>query len=316
MVIERKQLSRRWLWFGAVVVLIVVYFGVRSLTRERVSVHAAQASNEPLASTISTNGKVEPENNIEIHSPVSAVVKAIYLHAGDEAPAGKVLMQLDNIDAQAKVAGAESAVKSAQANLDAITRNGTLEQRQAAAADVTRNKLERDQAQRDLDALTKLNATGAASAAEVSAARQRLATAEANLHASEQSVQGRYSPAELARAQAGLEEAEASRKAAQQVLALTTVRAPSAGTIYNLNAACDRLRGRGQAAIGDGRFASPACARLFRRAGDRKARGRPTHSDQMGRPTRACFARPYRAHAGHGEPVRHPQRRRGARSDR
>ena len=31
MITERKQLSRRWLWLGAVVVLILVYFAVRSL---------------------------------------------------------------------------------------------------------------------------------------------------------------------------------------------------------------------------------------------------------------------------------------------
>ena len=44
-----------------------------------------------------------------------------------------------------------------------------------AAGDIARTRLERDQAQRDLDALIKLNSTGAASASEVSAARQRLA---------------------------------------------------------------------------------------------------------------------------------------------
>jgi HlyD family secretion protein len=237
MVKERKQSSRRWLWFGAVVVLILVYIAARSLTGERIAVHAAQASNEPLASTISTNGKVEPEDNIQIHSPVSAVVKAIYVHAGEKVSAGKLLMQLDDVDARAKLASAVNAVKTAQANLDAIRQNGTLEQRQAAAADVTRNKLERDQAQRDLDALTRLNSTGAASASEVNAARERLATAEANLHAAEQSAQSRYSSAEMARAQAALDDAEASERAAQQVLSQTSVRAPSAGTVYNLNVA-------------------------------------------------------------------------------
>ena len=49
-----------------------------------------------------------------------------------------------------------------------------------AAADETRARLERDEARRDLDALTKLNSTGAASPSEVAAARQRLDAAEAN----------------------------------------------------------------------------------------------------------------------------------------
>jgi HlyD family secretion protein len=235
MVTERKQLGRRWLWFGAAVVLIIVYFVARSYTKDRLPVRAAEVSKEPLASTISTNGLVEPIHPIEIHAPIPALVKAVYIQAGDTVPAGKLLMQLDDIDARAKLASADSAVKSAQANLEAITQNGTLEQRQGVDAEIARDKIDRDQAQHDLDALVKLSATGAAAPSEVAAARQRLATAEANLHAAEQSAQSRYSQAEVARAQAALEDAVANRQAAQQVLAQTAVRAPSAGTVYSLN---------------------------------------------------------------------------------
>ena len=235
MVTERKQLSRRWLWLGLAVVLVAVYVIVRSLTRDRVPVHAAQVAQAPLESTIATNGRVEPEDNIEVHSPVSAVVRAVYVQAGDQVAAGKLLMQLDDVDARAKLAAADSGVKSAQAALEATTQNGTLEQRQASAAEIARNKLERDQAQHDLDALQKLNGTGAASASEVAAARQRLATAEAGLHAAEQSSRSRYAPSELARAQAALQDAEANRQAAQQVLAQTAVRAGTAGTVYSVD---------------------------------------------------------------------------------
>ena len=235
MVTERKQFNRRWLWFAVFIVLVAVYVVVRSLTRDRLPVHAAEVVQAPLESTIATNGRVEPEENIEIHSPVSAAVKAVYVQAGDQVPAGKLLMQLDDVEARAKLAGAESAVKSAQAALEAVSQNGTLEQRQASAADIARNRLERDQAQHDLDALQKLNATGAASPSEVAAARQRLATADAGLHAAEQSSQSRYSPSELARAQAALQDAEANRQAAQEVLAQTAVRAPKAGTVYSVD---------------------------------------------------------------------------------
>jgi HlyD family secretion protein len=235
MVTERKQLSRRWLWLGLAIVLIAVYIVVRSLTRDRTAVHAAQVAQAPLESTIATNGRVEPEDNIEIHSPVSAAVRAVYVQPGDHVVAGKLLMQLDDIDARAKLATADSGVKSAQAALEATTQNGTLEQRQVSAAEIARNKLERDQAQHDLEALQKLNSTGAASASEVAAARQRLATSEAALHAAEQSSQGRYAPSELARAQAALQDAQANRQAAQQVLAQTAVRASSAGTVYSVD---------------------------------------------------------------------------------
>lgn len=228
-------MDRRWLWLGLFVLLIAVYFLVRSLTRERLPVRVAEAAQEPLQSSISNTGKVEPESNYEVPSPVPAIVKAVYVQAGDKVPAGKLLMKLDDVDARAKLAAADSAVKSAQASLEAATHSGTLEQRQASAAEVERDKLERDQAQHDLDALVKLNATGAASLSEVSAARGRLETANANLKAALATAQGRYSDAEIGRVQAALQEAEANRQAAQQVLAQTTVYAPFAGTVYSVN---------------------------------------------------------------------------------
>jgi HlyD family secretion protein len=118
--------------------------------------------------------------------------------------------------------------------VEAATHNGTLEQQQATAAEVTRAKMERERALHDLDAMTKLNATGAASASEVASARQRVATANATLEAAQTSSKGRYSPAEIDRAKSGLDEAEANLVAAQQVEAQTQVRAPAPGTVYSI----------------------------------------------------------------------------------
>ena len=210
------------------------------------------------------------------------LVKAVYIEAGDTVPAGKLLMQLDDIDARAKLASADSAVKSAQANLESITQNGTLEQRQGVAAETERDKLERDHAQHDLDALVKLSATGAAAPSEVVAARQRLATAEANLHAAQQSAKSRYSPAEVARAQAALADAEASRRAAQQVLSQTSVNAPVRGHYLQLERECDGICGTGQIAVADGGPSTRACTRVFRRTGDRDAGCGPADPDQVG----------------------------------
>jgi len=233
---ERKQLDRRWLWVGALVLIIAVFFVVRSLTRDRLEVRTVTATHMALISTISTNGRVEPEMNYELHSPVSALVKSVYVQPGDEVAAGKLLMELDSTEARAHVASAESGVKAAEAALDVATHNGTQQERQMAAADVARARLERDDARRSLDALTKLNATGAASSNEVTAARLRLENAEASLRALEQSGQNRFSPADLARARAALTDATATLAAARAVLAQTEVRAPAAGTVYSMDA--------------------------------------------------------------------------------
>jgi HlyD family secretion protein len=233
---ERKQLDRRWLWLGALLLTIAVFFSVRSLTRDRLPVRVAAAAHVPLVSTISTNGRVEPEANYEVHSPIATTVKAVYVQPGDEVPAGKLLLVLNDVEALARQATAESGVKSAQAALEAATHNGNQQERQMAAADETRARLERDEARRSLDALTRLNATGAASNNEVAAARQRLDSAEASLSALQQTSKSRYSPAEVERARAALADAEANLVAARQVVAQTSVRAPAAGTVYSLDA--------------------------------------------------------------------------------
>ena len=225
-----------WVWFGAAIILVLVFMAVRSLTRERLDVRVVRVGRRFVNQHESTNGRVEPELDQQITSPLATTVKAVYVQPGDKVRAGKVLMLLDDMNSRTQLATAETAVKSAQAMLEAATHNGTLEQRQASAAEIARDRIDRDQAQHDLEALAKLNLTGAASASEVAAARQRLDSAEAALNAARTSGGDRYSPAEVARAEAALKDAEAGLAAAKEVENRTKVRAPIAGTVYNVDA--------------------------------------------------------------------------------
>jgi HlyD family secretion protein len=233
----RTQINRRWFWIGAAVVLIAVFFTARFFLRDRLPVRVAQVQHEMLQNTVSTNGKVEPVAPYQFYSPLATTVKGLYAQEGDLVHSGKLILTLDDVAARAQVASAESAVKTAQAALDAATHNGTQAEQQAASAEVEQGRLARDQAQHDLDALTKLAATGAASPSEVTAARERLETAQASLNSAQQSAQHRYSPGEIARAQAALNDAEAALEAARHVEAQTAFYAPFTGTIYTLDAA-------------------------------------------------------------------------------
>lgn len=232
---ERKQSGRLWLWLGAAVLLVIVFFVARAFSRDRLVVRAVRVSRQQLVNTISTNGRIEPVTDHPIYSPLASTIKAIYVQQGDHVDAGKVLLQLDDVQARARVASAESGVKSAQAALDAARQNGTLQERQAAAADITRARIDRDQARHGLDALTRLKSTGAASSSEVAAAQERLDTAEAGLKAAEDNAHSRYAAPDIARAEAALHDAEANLAAAQDVLTKTAPRAPVAGTIYSMS---------------------------------------------------------------------------------
>lgn len=88
---ERKQSIRLWFWRGSFILLIAVFFGVRALTRDRLAVRVVTAAHLPIVSTISTNGRVEPEMNYEVHSPLATVVKAVYAQPGDQVAAGEAV---------------------------------------------------------------------------------------------------------------------------------------------------------------------------------------------------------------------------------
>jgi HlyD family secretion protein len=234
---QRRQSDRRWLWVGAAVVTVAVFFTARSLLQEQLQVRAAQAEREVLRSTVADNGKVEPEKNYLYYSPLSTTVKQVFVQPGDKVPAGKLMIVLDDTGARAQVAAAESGVTTAQAALDAALNSGTQQERQATHAQIAQETLDRDQAQANFDALTKLVASGAASPSEVTAARAQLDADNASLKASEQSLHDRYSQPEIARAQAALAEAKASLASARQVEAETRIRATATGTVYSMDAA-------------------------------------------------------------------------------
>jgi HlyD family secretion protein len=242
----RKQTSRRWLWIGLAVVLIVVFLVARSFLRERLPVRMVRVAHATLINTVSTNGRVEPVVNYQFYSPLATTVKTVDVQEGDQVPRGKLLIALDDVQARAQVAAAESGVKTAEATIYAATHNGTLAEQQAAQSEQEQDRLARDQAQHDLDAMTQLASSGAAAAGEVTAARERLQTAEASLAAAQRSAQGHYGPVDIARTQAALADAQAALAAAQHVEAQTSYYAPVSGTVYNLNASATEFAEQGK----------------------------------------------------------------------
>jgi len=241
-----NQSARLWFWRGAAIVVVVVFFLARYLMRDQLPVRAVEVQHELLVNTISTNGRVEPETNYQFYSPLTTTVKAVYVQPGDHVAAGKLLLQLDDTEARARLANAESGVKAAQAALHAVLHNGTQQERTSAVAEVAHDKLERDQAQQQVSALTKLVSTGAASPSEVAAARDRLQAAEASLNAAEQNAQSRYSPEDTARAQAALDDAEAGLAEARKVEEQTAIHAPISGTVYSLEVRPTELAEQGK----------------------------------------------------------------------
>ena len=228
----QKRGSSRWIWLSVGIGLIVVFYFVRMATRSKVPVRVATVQRSALRSTVNTNGQVEPQVTFEAHAPFPGLIKRLYVHEGQKVTQGTLLLSMDDTDARARLATALAALKSAQANDNAITQGGTQAERLSLNGELSKVQIDRDQAQRDLDSLNKLQLTGAASASEVASAQQRLDSDNSAIANLQQRRTSSYDAGDLGRAKAALQDAQAGYAAAQQVVNEANVRAPFAGTVY------------------------------------------------------------------------------------
>ena len=217
---------------GAVIVLAAFVFH----RNDAVPVRTAVIAQGTIRSLVSTNGKIEPVNNFEAHAPVSTSVRHVFVKEGDAVKKGQLLLVLDDVDARAQAARAETQLRTAQADLSAAKRGGNQEEVLSLEAQLVKAGADRDSAQRNLDALKKLEQEGAASAGEVREAENALARADAQLTFLRQKQTKRYSDADLARVEAQRAEGQATSQAAEDVLAKSNVRAPFDGIVYALPA--------------------------------------------------------------------------------
>jgi HlyD family secretion protein len=188
----------------------------------------------PIRSLISTNGKVEPIQNFEAHAPVATTVKRLLVKEGDHVRKGQLLLQLDDGDLRSQAARALAQMKAAQADQADLTGGGTHEELLTLISQLTKARTLRDDAQRNLDALRRLQQQGSASAGEVTQAQETLQRTQADVSLLEQKQKDRYSQPEVAKVTAQGAEAQAAYEAAEDALAKSSVRAPFDGIIYAL----------------------------------------------------------------------------------
>src|SRR5271163_2102865 len=114
---------RRWLLTAIAIVVAVI--GLAAFVSHRddsVPVRTAVVEQGTIRSLVSTNGKIEPVNNFEAHAPVSTSVSHVFVKEGDTVKKGQLLLVLDDADARAQAARAQTLLKAAQSDLGATER--------------------------------------------------------------------------------------------------------------------------------------------------------------------------------------------------
>jgi HlyD family secretion protein len=226
---------RRW-WLTGLAILAAVAILAAFVSRrdDGVPVRIAEVEQGKIRSVVSTNGKIETVNNFEAHAPQATSVQRVLVKEGDAVKKGQLLVVLDDADALAQAARAQTQLKTAQADLAAIERGGIQEDVLNLDLQLVKARTDLDSAKHNLDALKKLQQQGAASTGEVREAENNLARANAQVEFLRQKQTKRYSNAEVARVHAQQGEAQAAYNAAQDILAKSNVRAPFDGIVYSL----------------------------------------------------------------------------------
>jgi HlyD family secretion protein len=231
---EKSRLNPIVLWTVVLLVAVAVVFAVRRLTRDTVAVRVASVSRQDLSSFTSTNGKVEPVEEFQAHAPAPGIVERLYVGVGDKIPVGQLLVKMDDSAVRAQLAAAALSISTARVGLESTEQNGSREEQQTLAGDISRARLQKQQTANDLAALKQLQQKGAASAGEVASAQSRLDTASNTLDGLQARTTGRFSGTELARAKQQLADADAQQAAANASFNAVNIRSPIAGTVYSV----------------------------------------------------------------------------------
>jgi len=225
---------RRWILWAVGLIVAVILFASFGSRDNSVPIVTAAVSRSTIRSVISTNGKVEPVQNFEAHAPIGTTVKKILVKEGDHVKKGTLLVELNAASVQSQAAQAMAQVRASQADLSAVERGGTQEEVLTLNAQLVKARADRDAAQRNFEALTRLQQSGAASPGEVRAAQNQLTAAEAQVKLLESKQTERYSRPEVSRVQAEQSQAESAYHAAEDVLSQLVIRAPFDGIVYSL----------------------------------------------------------------------------------
>jgi HlyD family secretion protein len=242
------RVNRLWVILAAIVVGVIILAAFMSRRRE-VPVHTAKAGRETISATVQTNGKIEPINSFEAHSPAATAVKRVLVREGQHVKAGQLLVVLDDAGFRSQAARARAQIRAAEADLNSVRSGGTREEVFTTQSQLTTAKAQADAAQRNLHAMRALQERGAASQGEVADAENRLKVAQAQVSLLEQKLGSRYSGPEVAKVQAQEEDAKAAYTAAQELLQQTNVTAPQDGLVYYLPVHAGQFVGTGDLLI-------------------------------------------------------------------
>jgi len=187
------------------------------------------------ANTVGAVGLVEPESeNIEISCPISGLVTAVYVQAGDRVHAGQKLFSLDDRALQAELHEKETALEVARAKLKKLEEEPRAEDIPPAEAKVREAQADLADAEVQMKLIESVTDRRAVREEDVQRRRIAFQAAQARLNQAKSQLAllkaGAWGP-DIAVARAGAAQAGAQVKEATTNIERLTMTAPMDGVI-------------------------------------------------------------------------------------
>lgn len=244
---------------GVVVVAAAWYFTKRPAVP---TVLFAKTSRQTLSNVLSTNGKVEPVDYIDVRVQSPGLVKRVLVHNGDTVRKDQILAELSEPGLQQELDAAVAREAQARADLQTLQAGGRASDTAEIEGSINRLKVERDAAQHNLDALQRLVAKQAATPYEVEQAKQSIHNYDVQIESLRQRRAALVGKGDLGSAQARLQEAEANVELAKTRIADDAIRSPMGGTIYDLPARAGSFLNAGDPVASVGKL-NPVRVRVY-----------------------------------------------------
>jgi len=144
-------------------------------------ISAVMPTRENLASSIASNGKVEPIEPYVMRAQLDTFVEKVHAKEGQQVKKGQLLLELNVKDASAQLSEAQSKLLRAQEDLRAAKAGGRTDSAAQVTGDLAKMQAERDRLQKNHEALMRLIAQQAATQDELAANDLGLAKAQAEV---------------------------------------------------------------------------------------------------------------------------------------
>lgn len=195
----------------------------------------ATATREPIASVVSTNGKVEPSESAQARAEAAGRVDKIFIRLRAQVKIGDPLVELDTAQLRHDLEAAEARIASVKADLEVLDAGGRPTERVALQTQIDALNVELRSSRDEYDRESRLEAKQASTREQVAARKSRVDSIEAQIRGLQQRIAALIVPTDRKPLELRLRQEESARNQIQERIKQSTVRAPIAGTVYQFD---------------------------------------------------------------------------------